>query len=181
MGFLDKIVEWIKLPAIYLFAIALFTAFLLFGGDYPLKFFDLKPFVQSFKPWISIVFLLSSSLLLTHSLVSIFKFIKYQIQKRIWIGKGKRRLHQLTTDEKSLLRSYIVDNTRTQYLSLISGIVNTLENEFIIYRASEMGRLHTFAYNIHHWAWRYLRRHPNLISGGEDLPELQFRQRRRRF
>ena len=181
MGIIDKISDWIKLPVTYLFAIALFCGFLLFANNDVLGYFDLKNLQVSFKPWISFVFIASSALLVTHSLVSIIKFIKHQINKRVWIIQGKRRLHYLNLDEKRLLRSYIVENTHTQYLSLASGVVHALESEFIIYQAANMGRLHTFAYNIHPWAWRYLRKHPELIAGAEDSSEPLLGSQRRKY
>jgi len=83
----------------------------------------------------------------------------------MFIYRSKRRLKDLTKEEKKLLRDYIFKDTRTQYLRDEDGVVKGLEYEKIIYPATNVGSiLEGFAYNIQQWAWEYLKRHPELLK-----------------
>jgi hypothetical protein len=86
---------------------------------------------------------------------------------------AKERLHNLTADEREILQNYIGNRTKTQELDIRSGVVNELENDFIIYRASNIGHLGGWAYNIQPWAWDYLNEHPELIFNKVELKLLK--------
>ncbi|MBI1879994.1 MAG: superinfection exclusion B family protein [Chloroflexi bacterium] len=79
------------------------------------------------------------------------------------LQERQKRLHNLTRSEKAILKGYLGNQTRSQYLPIESGVVNGLEAEDIIYRASHIGKLDEWAFNIQPWAWDYLTDHPELL------------------
>jgi hypothetical protein len=46
-------------------------------------------------------------------------------------------------------------------------VVNGLEIKKVIFRASNIGDLDEWAYNIQPWAWEYLNDHPELFTLNE--------------
>ena len=82
-----------------------------------------------------------------------------------------RRLQSLTDEEIHILSAYIMRKTRTQYLSIQSGVVKGLVHDNIIYRSSNVGSLEygamAFAHNIQPWAWEYLNDHPEIVYAHE--------------
>jgi len=78
------------------------------------------------------------------------------------------RLHNLTAEEREILRGYIGNGTKTQLLDIQSGVVNELEEVFIIYRSSNIGHLSGWSYNIQPWAWDYLNKHLELLFSNEE-------------
>src|SRR5947209_1159978 len=84
-------------------------------------------------------------------------------------GARCKRLQSLTTAEKAVLRGYISERTRTQYLSIMDGVVTGLAAEDILYRASNASYSATeWAYNIQPWAWEYLSKHPEYVLHPSD-------------
>jgi Super-infection exclusion protein B len=91
------------------------------------------------------------------------------IQRRRYLANYRKRLHQLTSDEKFILKKYIDRKTRTQNLDRFDGVVISLENAGIIYRGSDIIPVHgmtiTFPYIINEVAWDYLNKHPGILAG----------------
>ena len=77
-------------------------------------------------------------------------------------------MHDLTPDERQVLRVYLESDTRTQYLDVQDGVAQGLAQARIIYRASNMGTLTTFAFNVQPWAWDYLRAHRELLEDRDE-------------
>lgn len=81
------------------------------------------------------------------------------------VAAYRKRLHQLTSDEKSILREYIEGQTRTQYLNVNDGVTAGLQDARIIYRASSVSTgMFRFPYNIVDAAWDYLNQYPDLLA-----------------
>lgn len=99
---------------------------------------------------------------------------KYQARKR---GESEIEvLKQLTPVECKYLANYIFKQTQTAYFSPSDGVVGGLESKGILYRSSNLGRVHNFAYNIQPWAYEQLSKNPQLLTtklaGSEDFKEL---------
>ena len=78
---------------------------------------------------------------------------------------AERRLHDLTDEEKNVLRDYIHRGSRTHYLEMNNGVTAGLVAAAVIHQASPMSVRRTiFPYNIQPWAWDYLREHPELLE-----------------
>jgi len=168
-----KYLDWIKLSPKYLSPIALVSGFLLFAKPSWLARFGLVEFVAQYRPYIGVIFLLAASLLVSHWLISSYKWLA---KRRLWskeLKSAKQHLHNLTHEEREILRAYVGRDTRTQYLPIESGVVAGLEWQHIILRSSHIGSLvDGWAYNIQPWAWDYLHEHPELLFSKEELEQL---------
>ncbi len=164
----SKLIDWIKLSPKYLFAIALISGVLLFVPTNVLGKLGLIPFVAQYKSFIGVIFLFSTILFLIHPLTEVYDLVQTRITKTREVRNLQNFLHNLTEDEKRVLRGYICERTQSQYLDIQDGVTNGLEVKHIIWRASIMGELNYFAYNIQPSAWKYLNEHPELLSPQKD-------------
>lgn len=89
-----------------------------------------------------------------------------------FIRRAHKRLQNLTPEEVALLRNYVANRTKSQWLPYESGVVMGLVRLGIIYQASSLGNIHpgyaVFQFNINDFAWEYLHQHPEVI--GFELP-----------
>ncbi len=173
----SKYLEAIKLSPKYLVPVVIVSGFLLFARPDILEIFGLAALSAKYRPYIGGIFLLSTALVLSHWMISLYQWRakKWHWLKRIKISK--KRLHNLTDEEREVLRAYIGGNTRTQYLQLESGVAAGLEFEHIIFRSSDVGSLvDGWAYNIQPWAWDYLNEHRELLFTKQELDSGQWRE-----
>ena len=163
---INKIIEWIKLPPRIIGAIAILCVIALFTPGNILNKLGILEIRNKYFTWLGIIFIVSSSLLATDSLMSCYSWLKKKLQLRASHHIRKKRLHNLTPNEQEILRGYIEKNTRTQTLSITSGIVSGLEAAKIIYCATGLSYAGgvEFDYNIQPWAWQYLNQYPELIG-----------------
>jgi len=167
-----NLVDWIKLSPRYLLPICIFAGFVVFAPPQVLSIFGLIDMVSRYRPWFGLAFLLSAALLASSAVFAFYEFMKKKRLEEAVRKHRRLRLHQLTEDEKELLRGYIHNQTRTQYLSMSDGRVGQLQTEKIIFRASNLGDyLDGFAYNIQPWAWEYLNDHPEVLDPTFEQPD----------
>jgi len=159
----SKLIDFIKLSPKYYLAIALFSGILLFLPEAYIEYLDLSDFVSQNKNWISLIFLFFLVLFAITAGTKLIKHVSNLIFYRKIIQNGKKRLLDLTYEEKKVLYGYIDDNSRTQYFYAFDGVVLGLEKEGIIIRAYTTGELHNFAFNIQPWAWDFLQKNSNKI------------------
>jgi FixJ family two-component response regulator len=77
----------------------------------------------------------------------------------------RHRLHQLTADEKAILRRYITGNTRTQELDPSNVAVAGLARDRILTTVTQVrGASDHWAYTLQPWAWTYLKERPELLA-----------------
>lgn len=173
----SKSLEAIKLSPKYLFPVVLVSGFLLFARPSMLEVFGLAELSAKYKPYIGGVFLLAAALVLSHWAISLYKRGE---KRRLWsrrIKSSKRRLRNLTAEEREVLRGYIGGNTRTRYFQLESGVVSGLQLEHIVFRSSNVGNLDEgWAYNIQPWAWDYLNENLELLFTKEELESGKWRE-----
>jgi hypothetical protein len=166
---ISKYLNWLKLSPRYLFPLSLLSGFLLFASPQTTDIFGLTHFVTQYRPIIGIIFLLSSTLVISSWGLSGFGWLKSKLLQRAKAKNRRKRLHNLTFEKKSILSGYINNQTRTQYLDMGSGIVNELDLSGIIYRSSIVAdAVDSWSYNIQPWAWEYLNQHPELVSISEE-------------
>ena len=160
----SKFLDAIKLSPKYLIPIFLASGFLLFSPPQYSETLGLDKLIILYRSWIGLVFLLSSTLLFSHAISQIWSWVtkKYGAKKRLI--SLKKRLGNLTVEEKKILNAYISNQTRTQVLDLENGIVNGLIQEGIIYRVSPIVRVTLTACNIQPWAWDFLNENKHLLS-----------------
>ncbi len=166
---LSKLIEWIKLSPKHLLPLTLISGLLLFSTKNLLNIFGLYEFVTKFRPFISIIFLLSVALILSSGLYSFIPFIKSYVKSIQERQRFYSRLQILTPGEKEILYGYIYHDSRTQYFEISDGRLTELIANKIIYQSSNYGWPGEWAYNIQPWAWDYLQKHKDEIFSKEDI------------
>ena len=162
---LSKLIDWIKLSPRYLIPFSLISGFLIFADEEIVGFFGLNEFTKNNLPYIGIVFLLSSGLILSGILISLLDYGKGILLKLINRKKIKEFLKNLTLDQKEILKHYFINNTRSQDLKFSDGSVRELEDVGIIYRASSIAIFYTtFSYNINTWVWKYISKDLHVLD-----------------
>lgn len=178
MNNLSKLIDFIKLSPLYLFAISISTGVLIYLDNSPIVIkMGLSNIANNYRFWFGLTFLISTSLLIVHAIkfiyLSIINLKDNYNNKKIRI----ERLKNLTPKEKNILANYFSGNTRSQTLDYTDGTVRELELMQIIYRSSEVSRIGAkFSYNIQPWAWDYLKKNPDLYMFKIDEVNLQKRK-----
>ncbi len=147
--------------------IVLFVAagILLFAPPSQLHLVGLDGVAVLHRNIVGLTFLISGILTLTF--ICTWAFDK--ARARLDLRRSRQAMRELTYQEKKLLQRFYVRHTKTQRLSAASGVVRGLETAGILSRASELGNMErlsepVFAYNLHHWVWKLIFQHPELIS-----------------
>ena len=84
-------------------------------------------------------------------------------------------MEQLTPDEKTILRSFIDDNTRVVQLPATSGVAARLVQADILYTMSGIRYMHSTNWHITDWAWLYLNKHKDLLTlSAEEEEQVDF-------
>lgn len=157
----EYIVGWLKLSVRHLLPVFLITGVLLFIPPDLLTTFGVNDFVKNDRKWIGLAFLTSGALLISH----FWCWLKDKLVERWRIRNIKRTILNLSPEEKNILADYILQQTKSQQLSLLDGTANGLEASHLIYRSSNIGsEWGEFAYNIQLWAWEELNAHPGLLE-----------------
>lgn len=77
----------------------------------------------------------------------------------------RHRLHQLTADEKAILRRYIAGKTRTQHLDPSNVAVAALARDRILTTVTQVRAASDhWAYTLQPWVWTYLKDRPELLA-----------------
>jgi Super-infection exclusion protein B len=183
---LSQISNYLKIPSLIAFLLAIATGMMLWGPTWYISGLGLQQFIDDDRPYMGVGFLLILISAVAGSIQHIIKFIKQQCDTTIYVRRRRKRLYDLTTEEKQLLLQYFRNNTRTQTLDSLSGVVNGLEHDHVIYRATGLGTMNIvtrradFDYNIQPWAWHYLRQHLYLLDEQVScIPEHQGHEFRR--
>jgi hypothetical protein len=161
----SQVLGWFNLPQRVLWALLLCAGLVLWGPDWFITGLGLQEFITAYRMWLGVVFLL----LLAATLPTPIQWAAscaWSWTKERRAKKARRaRLHNLSEDEKEVLRYYIANNVRTQTLDCAEGVAPALEQGWIIYRASNVSQGYTdFAYNIQQWALDYIRQHPEVLD-----------------
>lgn len=157
--FSREISSKIALPILVLSALTLFAP-----NDYA-KILGIDGFRSEYRLWIGAAFVLSSSALVTNAIWSAAIFLKPWVSGWVFVQTHKKNLHSLTSDEKAILRLFIIDGESTVYEDANTGAINLLVNKHIAYRASNLSlRMTRFAYILHPWAREYLEKNRRLLE-----------------
>ena len=165
------VIDWVKLSPKYLIPISLVSGLLIFANEKLLNTFGLSSLVNNTRPWIAIIFLISTALIASNFIVWLGGIITKKIsqirKKNIYIKK----LHKLSPDEKKILLSYLLQNTRTQTFPFNDGRLAELIYYQIIFESSSIGNIDNWPYNIQPWAWDYLLKHQDELFTESELKE----------
>nr|DAL55178.1 MAG TPA_asm: Super-infection exclusion protein B [Caudoviricetes sp.] len=155
----------LKLPFKYLVAILLILSFLLFAPSSYIANLGINELINEYRTYIGLAFICDLFFILVDVLSLLMKYLRALKKYYSITFIGKRKIKQLTPEEKSILRYYIQEQTRTQTLPFNDGVVAELSNLAIIYRASSLslGGVE-FDYNLNDWAWKYLNKNKDLLK-----------------
>jgi hypothetical protein len=145
---------------------------MLWGPDWFINGLGMRDFIEAQRTWLGVAFLTCIVIGLS-PLVT----VTWRLAQQRWTRwERERQWHQrarsLTEPEKQILRGYIEGGTRTQSLDWGDGVVNGLITAQVLHQSSRnvyptgWGGASS-QYNIHPWAWDYLRKHPELLAEGE--------------
>lgn len=134
------------------------------------KFFRLQAFISTYDQWIGLTALLGSVLVIIE--VGVWWWSKWKANRRKEQEQQKREaeLCNLSLEEKSVLRPFIENKTKS-YLLDEDSIAILLEEKDILYRL-DTGYLTGYRqrliprqknYYISDWAYKYLVKNPHLI------------------
>jgi hypothetical protein len=169
MDWINKLPEWLKLSPRYLLPISLVSGFLLFANESILARFGYSEFVGNFRPWISVTFLITASLIVVDMLYQLVNWLKSGFANTRSLKKRLERFRNLTPEEKGVFLGYLLQNTRTLYFPLSDGVVTGLEAEGFVYKSSNVGHPGSWSFNIQPWAWTMLKGHSKEIFSDEEI------------
>jgi hypothetical protein len=161
---LKAIIKFIKPGLVSSLSVSILYIFFLFAPVPEAILVDVK----KIGVWVHIVGLFC----IIFSVIEMGKFAFEKLSKYLKKNKivkyRKKYLETLSEEEKSILREFICNGTKTVALRYNDGTHYGLEYNKIIYRASNMGHVGSihplFDYNIQPWAWEFLLENKHLIE-----------------
>lgn len=128
----------------------------------------LQDFLSDYRPFLGASLIIALGVLVVEAVMSFRPAIKnawldYRYDKNLRIS-----LAELTTDEKELLRRYIVGGENSLYRSINDGVATGLEAKNILYRSANIslpgvpGNL--FPYNMQPFARRRLNKDSSYLN-----------------
>ncbi|MFV1977614.1 MAG: superinfection exclusion B family protein [Candidatus Scalindua sp.] len=166
---MEQLFAWMKLPKRVAWPIVFVCALLLWGPADFNKGLGLDLFVEQYRVWVGVVFLFFLATGLTPLAPWCYEYIRNKIEEKRLIDAAKKRVSDLTPEEKEVLRTYIDKNTRSCDLNIQNGVVSGLMSAgFLVlaFKVSYGGTRgsYTFPVNISDWAWEFLRNHPEILK-----------------
>ena len=158
------ITNWLKLAPSVAWSFVVLIGMMLWGPDWFRSGLGLEAFITEYRNYLGMFFLLS----LIGGLTPIWRVVGKKVCEIQFVHFGKKRLKDLTPDEKAILNGFIAQNTKTQKLNTSDGVAMGLAKESIIYQSTRTGHPTpggaVFGYNIQPWAWKFLRKNPHLLE-----------------
>lgn len=169
---IEKLKGWLSLGVGPLLVLLFFTALISFLPDSTIESLSLTEIRSSYGKYFGLAFIFSVASLFAAVLTEIWKvFLGNWLREKATLYFYKKEAHDLTEDEKRILRTFINGKTRSTHLSIKDGTVLGLERRMFIIRVGQLGSdpvSWTFPFNIQPWAWEYFNKHPSLLEEEED-------------
>jgi hypothetical protein len=162
---LAKIIEIIKSSFTYIFTIFIVSCLLIFLPKQSLEFFNLLQFREDYKPWISLTFFVSFSLII----ISLIKNFSSQIIRN---RDNFNQIKNLPTDEKVNLALILLRNTRTLTSKNNDRYMLASEKTGIFTRLNHLDKNDSnedLIFYINDWAFGLIKKHPELVLPLEQL------------
>lgn len=164
-AWVSNILVFIKQPLPYLLSFSLVFGLLIFGPRWITMDLGINQVVSQYRWALGIGFIIIVMAIIAVVLSVAGEYITGYVANKFWLRKHVKRLHDLTPQEKRILRSFIENDTRSCLLNVTDGIVGGLVTEKIIYRSASVSRTGTlFSHNIQPWVWDYLRKNTQLLD-----------------
>ena len=149
----------------FLTAILFLSAALLFLPNTFLSRLGVTEIVNSLRPWVGFVFLISCAFLFAIFVFGTKDLLAKKLRERRESKYVKEHLRMLSGDEKRFLSDYVIRKKITQNAPLGSGVANSLVCKGIVYQASNVGHiLNGIAFNLQSCAREELNKHPELLE-----------------
>lgn len=113
-----KLIDWLRLPQRVLWGFVVVIALILWGPDWFVSGLGLEEFIEEYRHFIGVFFLFFLVAAIPNTLHSIWQYCANKWRMRQWATKAIARLHDLTPQEKEVLKGFIGNNTRTRNLDL---------------------------------------------------------------
>lgn len=126
MEWITKIFEALKLPLKYIWLFSIISAFLLFSSKDLLKYFSLLDFRDDFRFYISLTFIVSTSLLIIEGVSFSIKKIRKIFGYKKYREKVIENLSSLDPYEKAVLREFFIQAKNTLKLPYDHPIISNL-------------------------------------------------------
>ncbi|MFT5659614.1 MAG: uncharacterized membrane protein YobD (UPF0266 family) [Sulfurimonas sp.] len=162
---LDSIIDKVSLSKEKQVSLFIFCVILIIvsKNDFLVEFFQIESLLLNLMPTIAVLLFFLFGTIIGKPIYDFFKnkYIGYVNNKNMNIF-----LQQLTNDEKDILRYYLTENKRTQYLNISDGVINGLSTKGLVYRPSNVGLPYgtDIAYNIQDIAYNILQKHPEYLD-----------------
>ncbi len=155
------VLAWVKQPISLLLSFDVFVGPLIFGPGWISRDLGINQFVLQYRLAIGVSFVITFIVIIA----ALISLVSAYVSNKFWVRKQSKRLHDLTPQEKKILKMFVENNTRSIPLDVANGVVGGLVSEKIIYRSVNISLRGTvFSHNIQPWAWNYLRKNPHLID-----------------
>ncbi len=148
-----NIIELLKLAPKYFITPLILASLLLFLPIKVMNRIGLDQFVLDYKQWIGLTFITSLCFIISGLLIYLIEFMMirlkyYRLKKRL-----KIKLKNLSPKQLEVLKEMYRSEERSMALPFNEGYVADLENNNIIYRASNASVMfHLFSYNLDSYA-----------------------------
>lgn len=166
-GWIKNLKAVTELPVSVLGSLAVVLGTVLFAPDPYAKGLGFEAFLDQFRPFVGVAFLLVSVLLLSRLGTFAYDAAVTKRAKKQELERLQERLHTLTAQEKEILRPYIEEKKRVHTFAINNGVVNVLMMHTVLGRAANMGDPGFWPFHIQPWAWDYLTEHPELLEPDE--------------
>lgn len=126
-------------------------------------------FIDEYRIWVGVAFLFFLATGLMPIFPWLFQFTKNKKKEHQIHSQFIKYLQKLTDEEKSVLRLFIDNETKTQDLNIQNGVVGRLmkisflELGFNVSYGGHRGS-YTFPVNIQDWLWEELKKNPEYIE-----------------
>ena len=159
-NFSDIVDAYKKLPTSLFLTVGIVISMILFAPEGFTKALGLQEFRESYKVYIGPVWILMIAILISRLIGGIQEVIR---KKEVEKGR-KKRLENLTPDEKHCLLHFTEGQFPTIYRSMHDGAICALASRKIVYRASALIiDYDNVPYCIYPWAKETLEKYPELL------------------
>lgn len=173
-----SLIEVLKLAPKYLVAVALIAGALIFLPESWLQLLGLQEISTRYRAWFGLAFLISAGICIVAVASWIINWVLNIFRRRRVQRFVIDKLHNLTEDEKQILRYYFAKGTRSNTLKVDDGVVQELVACGIIYRSAQFGNmLEGFSHNISDLAWDYIHLNPSILQGSTNTYRTDKRER----
>lgn len=148
------------------FGLAVASGIALFAGPSFTAALGIDPLLREDRVWVGVTFLVSVSVFVSATGAHLLHLLGPPLLDRWNERQWRKELGVLSPPEKQVLAEYLRENTTTRAQPISDGVVGGLVGKGILYRSSNVGHRgsSSFDFNLQPWAWRHLRKHPELVQ-----------------